>query len=194
MSSSEGTKASLTSLDRLHLYLTNSELKQQWNQPLPVAVLGVIIIITAQLLLATSFTASRNSRIRFTKAPGLITSMSESMISAFTVLQRAQSFAYGLACHTSGGSCERPLMGSSPYIGCQGQLPRCGERKIFWRLFKNFSLFKNISGTTGYLGTLISALHQNTKQFYMQVVHTSFSIQLPHHFPGYSVEKGFSKI
>ena len=68
------------------------------------------------------------------------------------------------------------------------------RKKIFLRLFKNFSLFKDISGTTSYLGALISALHQNTKQSNMQMVHTSFSIPLPHYFPGYSVEKGFSKI
>ena len=50
------------------------------------------------------------------------------------------------------------------------------RKKNFLGLFKDFLLFKNISGTTSYLGALISALHQNTKQFYMQVVHTSFSI------------------
>ena len=74
-----------------------------------------------------------------------------------------------------------------------GSVTQMLRKKKFLGLFKNFSLFKNISGTS-YLGALISALYQNTKQFYMQVVHTSFSIQLPHHFLGYSVEKGFSKI
>ena len=117
MSSSEETEASLTSLDQLHLFLTNSELKWQWKQPLPVAVLGIIIIVTAQLLLATSFTASRNSRTRFMKAPRLITSTSELMISAFTALRRAQNFTYGLACHTGGGSWERPLTESETETG-----------------------------------------------------------------------------
>ena len=68
------------------------------------------------------------------------------------------------------------------------------RKKTFLGLFKNFSLFKNISGTTSYLGELIGVLHQNTKQSYMQMVHTSFSVPLPHYFPGYSVEKVFSKI
>ena len=68
------------------------------------------------------------------------------------------------------------------------------RKKNFMHLFKNFSLFKIISGTINHLGALISALHQNTKQSYMQMVHTSFSVPLQHYFPGYSVEKGFSKI
>ena len=51
------------------------------------------------------------------KAPRLITSMSESMISAFMVLRRAQSFAYGLACHTGCGSCEHPLAESETETG-----------------------------------------------------------------------------
>ena len=51
------------------------------------------------------------------KAPQLITSTSESMISAFMALRRAQSFAYGLACHTGSGSWEHPLKESETETG-----------------------------------------------------------------------------
>ena len=37
-------------------------------------------------------------------------------------------------------------------------------------------IFKIISGTINHLGALIGALHQNTKQSFMQMVHTSFSV------------------
>ena len=109
------------------------------------------------------------------KATQLITSTSESMISAFTALQRAQSFAYGLACHTGGGSWEHPLTESETETGLgfeslyrvAGSNTRMLRKKNFMRLFKNFSLFKIISGAIGHFGALISALHQNTKQSYI---------------------------
>ena len=101
--------------------------------------------------------------------------MSESMISAFMVLQRAQSFAYGLACHTGSGSWECPLAESETETGSgfeslyrvAGSDTRMLRKKHFMRLFKNFSIFKISSGTIGHFGALIGALHQNTKQSYM---------------------------
>ena len=121
------------------------------------------------------------------------------MISA---LLGSEQHVYGLACHTSGGSCEHPLAESETESRLQFESlcrpPRSASQMLRKKNFlgcpRTFHFSKNISGTTSCFRALISALHQNTKQFYMQVVHTSFSIQLPDYFPSYSVKKKFSKI
>ena len=202
VSSLEGTEALLTLLDRFHLYLTNSGFEPQWNQALPVVHFGIIIIITAQLLLATSFTTSRNSKTRSTKAPWLMISMSESMISALLGSEEHEASSMAKCATQVVGVVNAHLQSQRLNLGHRFKslyrLPRSASqmlrKKNFLRLSKNFSLFKTISGTISCFGALISALHQNTKQFYMQVVHTSFSIQLPHYIPSYSVKKKFSKI
>ena len=90
--------------------------------------------------------------------------MSESMISAFTVLRRARIFAYSLVYHTGGGSWEHPLAESETETGSgfkslyrvAGSDTRMLRKKNFMWLFKNFSLFKIISGTIGHFGAHIA--------------------------------------